>query len=186
MPGQARPARYASIRDAAGLGSGALARAIAAGDPQHPVPLAGAEVSDVGTDDVAKAGASEQQEGHQRCGAVALRAGRLIGRVHEREDLRPPGPAGVCGAARGRAMPAAGLALICPRRASQAYQPDTAASLRAALAGDNPAACSCLAYRATCSPVTPVTGSTPSAWHQVSHDGARLARRCGVIPMSRA
>ena len=83
-------------------------------------------------------------------------------------------------------MPAAGLAVICPRRASQAYQPGTAASLRAALAGDNPAASSCLAYRATCSPVTPVTGSTPSAWHQVSHDGVRLARGCGVIPMSRA
>ena len=42
----------------------ALAPAIAAGDPQHPVPLAGAEVSDAGTDDVADAGAREQQEGH--------------------------------------------------------------------------------------------------------------------------
>src|ERR1700749_4147131 len=30
-------------------------------------------------------------------------------------------------------MPAAGPAAMCPRRASQAYQPDTAVSLRAAL-----------------------------------------------------
>jgi hypothetical protein len=83
-------------------------------------------------------------------------------------------------------MPAAGLALMCPRRASQAYQPETAASLRAVLAGDSPAASSCLAYRATWSPVTPVTGCHPCSWHQASHDGARLGRRCGVIPMSRA
>ena len=86
----------------------------------------------------------------------------------------------------GRVMPAAGLAGICPRWASQAYQPDTAVSLRAALAGDSPAVSSWRAYRATCSPVTPVTGCTPCSWHQASHDGARLARRCGVIPMSRA
>src|SRR5690348_14249925 len=59
-------------------------------------------------------------------------------------------------------MPAAGLAAMCPRRASQAYQPDTAVSLRAALAGESSAAARWRAYRATCSPVTPVTGCTPS------------------------
>jgi hypothetical protein len=83
-------------------------------------------------------------------------------------------------------MPAAGLALMCPRRASQAYQLETAASLRAALAAESPASSSCLAYRATCSPVTPVTGCTPCCPHQASHDGARLGRRCGVMPISRA
>ena len=64
--------------------------------PGHPVPLAGAEVSDAGTDDVAEAGASEQQEGHQR----AVRAPDR--RVHDREGLRPgeAGPRRVCGAAR--------------------------------------------------------------------------------------
>ena len=83
-------------------------------------------------------------------------------------------------------MATAGLAGICPRRASQAYQLDTAASLRAALAGDSPAVSSCRAYRVTCSPVTPVTGCTSCSWHQVSQDGARLGRRGGLMPMSRA
>ena len=83
-------------------------------------------------------------------------------------------------------MPAAGLALMCPRRASQAYQLEMAASLRAALAGDSPAVSSCRAYRATCSAVTPVTGCTPCSRHQVSQDGARPGRRGGVMPMSRA
>src|SRR2546425_350778 len=63
-------------------------------------------------------------------------------------------------------MAAAGLAGICPRRASQAYQLDTAASLRAALAGDSPAVSSCRAYRVTCSMVAPVTGCTPCSWCQ--------------------
>ena len=94
--------------------------------------------------------------------------------------------AGLPAASLGRAMPAAGLAAMCPRRASQAYQPDTAVSLRAALAGESSAAASWRAYSATCSPVTPVTGCTPSARHQASHDGAWPARRRGVIPMSRA
>jgi len=29
-------------------------------------------------------------------------------------------------------------------------------------------------------------GYTSCCWHQASHDGARLGRRCGVMPMSRA
>src|SRR4029077_19657553 len=92
----------------------------------------------------------------------------------------------VRGTGRGRAVPAAGLALMCQRRASQAYQLEMAASLRALLAGASPASSSCLAYRATCSTVTPVTGCTPCCPHQDSHDGARLGRRVGVMPMSRA
>ncbi len=34
--------------------------------------------------------------------------------------------------------------------------------------------------------LTPVTGCTPAASHQPSHDGARPVRRTGVTPMSRA
>ena len=103
--------------------------------------------------------------------SIALWPGSGFGRVDEREGL-VLGEGRVRGPGRGRAMPAAGLAVICPRRASQAYQLEMAASLRAALAGDSPVPSSCLAYRATCSPVTPVTGCTSCCWHQASHDGA--------------
>ncbi len=119
-----------------------------------------------------------------RCGPGAVSTARISATAWSRVS---PGVAGGSPAGRlGRAIPAAGLALRCPRLTSQAYHPDTAASLRAALAGDSPTTSSCRAYRATCSPVTPVTGCTPWAWHQASQDGARLARRPGMIPMSRA
>jgi hypothetical protein len=61
------------------------------------------------------------------------------------------------------ARPTAGLAVMCPRRTSQAYQLEMAASLWAALAGDSPASSSCLAYRATCSAVMLVTGESGAA-----------------------
>ena len=47
----------------------------------------GAEVADVGADDLAEAGAGEQQQGHQRGGAGTLVAWRLIGRAEESEGL---------------------------------------------------------------------------------------------------
>jgi hypothetical protein len=118
-----------------------------------------------------------------RCGPGAVSAACMSARAWPRVRAEVGGG---CGPGRGRALPAAGLAVICPRRASQAYQLEMAASLRAALAGDNPASSSCLAYCATCSAVTPVTGCASCWWHQVSHDGARLGRCCGVMPMSRA
>ena len=65
----------------------APAAAFAAGDPQHTVPLAGAEVADVGADAFAESGAGEQQQGRQRGGAGLLGAWRLIGRVEELEGL---------------------------------------------------------------------------------------------------
>jgi hypothetical protein len=61
--------------------------AFAASDPQHGVALVGAEVADVGADDLAEAGAGEQKQGHQRGGAGPMAAWRLIGRVKELEGL---------------------------------------------------------------------------------------------------
>jgi len=165
-----------------------LPPAIGAGDLQHPASAAGAEVGDVGAGYLAEAGAGEEQDGGQGCGAGALGAGRGVGRVDEREGLAL-GEGGAGRGVRAGAGPGdagGGLAVMCARRASQAYQLEMAASLRAALAGDSPAASSCLAYWATCSAVTPVTGCTLCCWHQVSHDGARPGRCCGVMPMSRA
>jgi hypothetical protein len=60
---------------------------VAAGDPHPPVPAVGAEVGDVGADDLAEAGAGEQQDSDQRGGAGMLRSGLGIGRVDERKGL---------------------------------------------------------------------------------------------------
>ncbi len=118
-----------------------------------------------------------------RCGPRAPSAARTSARAWSRVRLSVLAGSGPT---LGRAMPSAGLTAMCPRLASHAYQPETAASLRATLAADSSAASSCRAYRATCSPVTPVTGCTRSASHQASHDGARPAPRRDVIPMSLA
>ena len=76
---------------------------------------------------------------------------------------------------------------MCPRRASQAYQPETAASLRAALAGESPGGVERPGVQGDVwSSLASWSGSTLAARHQANQDGARLARCWGVMPRSRA
>ena len=56
---------------------------VAAGDPQHPAALLGAEVPDVSADHLGDPGAGEQQHRRQRRGARPLRARCRVGRADE-------------------------------------------------------------------------------------------------------
>ena len=118
-----------------------------------------------------------------RCGPGAVSAACMSARAW---SWVRAGPGGVYGPGRGRAMPAAGLAVMCPRRASQAYQLEMAASLRAALAGDSPAVVQLPGVPGYVQHGDAGDRVHSCCRHQASHDGARPGRRCGVMPMSRA
>jgi len=59
------------------------AAAVPAGHPQVTTALLGAEVLDVGADDLGDPGPDEQQPGDQRRGARPVRAWRRVGRVND-------------------------------------------------------------------------------------------------------
>ena len=78
------------MRVAAGPGRGRVRRvAVAAGNPQHGAAPFGAEVLDIGADDLGDPGAGEQQHGDQRRGTGLPRARRRVGRVQEGQRLIP-------------------------------------------------------------------------------------------------